>query len=49
MRLTQLESHDMIRSYQNLEQITIAAVNGYCLGAGLVFVLVAKPALPSTD
>ncbi|MBW2367237.1 MAG: enoyl-CoA hydratase/isomerase family protein [Deltaproteobacteria bacterium] len=39
MRLTQLESHDMIRSYQNLEQITIAAVNGYCLGAGLVFVL----------
>lgn len=38
-RLAQMASHDLIRSYQNLEQVTIAAVHGYCLGAGLVFVL----------
>ena len=38
-RLVQMASHDMIRSYLNLEQITIAAVNGYCLGAGLVFAI----------
>jgi enoyl-CoA hydratase/carnithine racemase len=38
-RLVQMASHDMMRSYQNLEQVTIAAVNGYCLGAGLVFVI----------
>ena len=30
-----MASHDLIRNYQNLEQVTIAA----CLGAGLVFVL----------
>ena len=36
-RLVQIEAHDMIRRYLNLEQVTIAAVNGYCLGAGLVF------------
>jgi len=38
-RLVQIASHDMIRTYQNLEQVTIAAVNGYCLGAGLVFAI----------
>lgn len=38
-RLAQLAAHDMVRSYQNLEQVTIAAVHGYCLGAGLVFVI----------
>jgi len=38
-RLVQMASHDMMRSYQNLEQVTIAAVNGYCLGAGLVFII----------
>ena len=38
-RLIQIEAHDMIRSYLNLEQVTIAAVNGYCLGAGLVFTI----------
>ena len=35
--MVQMTAHDRIRSYLNLEQITIAAVNGYCLGAGLVF------------
>jgi enoyl-CoA hydratase/carnithine racemase len=39
-RLGQLASHDLIRNLQNLEQVTIAAVNGYCLGAGLVFAMV---------
>jgi enoyl-CoA hydratase len=38
-RLVQMASHDMMRSYQNLEQVTIATVNGYCLGAGLVFII----------
>ena len=38
-RLAQLSTHDLLRSYQNLEQVTIAAVNGYCLGAGLVFAM----------
>ena len=38
-RLGQLAAHDTIRSLQNLEQVTIAAVNGYCLGAGLVFAM----------
>jgi enoyl-CoA hydratase len=38
-RLVQMASHDMIRTYLNLEQVTIAAVNGYCLGAGLVFAI----------
>ena len=35
--MVQMAAHDRIRSYLNLEQITITAVNGYCLGAGLVF------------
>jgi len=35
----QMAAHDRIRSYLNLEQVTIAAVNGYCLGAGLVFAM----------
>jgi enoyl-CoA hydratase/carnithine racemase len=34
-----MAAHDRIRSYLNLEQVTIAAVNGYCLGAGLVFAM----------
>ena len=38
-RVGQMAAHDMIRSYLNLEQVTIAAVHGYCLGAGLVFVM----------
>ena len=38
-RLGQMAAHDMMRTYLNLEQITISAVHGYCLGAGLVFVL----------
>ena len=37
--IVQMAAHDRIRSYLNLEQVTIAAVSGYCLGAGLVFAL----------
>ena len=36
MRLQQLSGHDFIRRLENLEQITIAAVNGVCLGAAFV-------------
>ena len=39
MRLIQNAAHDMIRTYLNLEQVTISLVHGYCLGAGLVFVI----------
>jgi len=38
-RLGQIAAHDLIRTYLNLEQVTIAVVHGYCLGAGLVFVI----------
>ena len=38
-RFGQLMGHDFIRSLENLEQITVAAVNGYCLGAGLVLAM----------
>ena len=37
--IVQMAAHDRIRSYLNLEQVTIAAISGYCLGAGLVFAL----------
>ena len=37
--MVQMAAHDRIRTYLNLEQVTIAAVNGYCLGAGLVFAM----------
>jgi len=36
MRLQQLSGQDFIRNLENLEQITIAAVNGICLGAAFV-------------
>ena len=38
-RQVQMASHDLIRTYLNLEQTTIAVVHGYCLGAGLVFAM----------
>jgi len=38
-RLVQNACHDLIRTYLNLEQVTISVVHGYCLGAGLVFVM----------
>ena len=38
-RLQQLAGHDFIRSLENLEQITVAAINGYVLGAGLVLAM----------
>jgi len=34
-RLAQFTGHDFMRVLENLEQITIAAINGYSLGAGL--------------
>jgi len=48
-RLAQLAAHDMIRSLQNLEQVTIAAVNGYCLGAGLVVAIVCDFIIAAED
>jgi enoyl-CoA hydratase len=38
-RLGQLRGQEFIRNLENLEQIAIAAVNGYCLGAGLVLAM----------
>ena len=38
-RLEQLAVHELIRSLENLEQVTIAAVHGYCLGGGLVLAM----------
>lgn len=34
-RQAQFQGHDFMRLLENLEQITIAAINGYALGAGL--------------
>jgi len=34
-RVTQFTGHDFMRALENLEQITISAINGYSLGAGL--------------
>jgi enoyl-CoA hydratase/carnithine racemase len=48
-RLAQMAAHDMIRTYQNLEQVTIAAVHGYCLGAGLVFTIESDFILAAED
>ncbi|MBU2546966.1 MAG: enoyl-CoA hydratase/isomerase family protein [Proteobacteria bacterium] len=39
-RLVQFTGHDFMRALENLEQITIAAVNGYSLGAGLCIPIV---------
>ena len=39
-RLAQFTGHDFMRILENLEQITIAAVNGYSLGAGLCIPIV---------
>jgi enoyl-CoA hydratase/carnithine racemase len=39
MRHGQLVGHDFVRSLESLEQITIAAINGHALGAGLVIAM----------
>ena len=39
MRLGQLAGQEFIRSLENLEQVTIAAVNGVAVGAGLALTL----------
>ena len=38
-RMGQMIGHDIIRKLESLEQVTIAAVNGIALGAGLVIVM----------
>jgi enoyl-CoA hydratase len=38
-RLGQLAGHEMMRSIEQLEQVTIAAVNGICLGAGVALIM----------
>jgi enoyl-CoA hydratase/carnithine racemase len=39
-RLAQFRGHDFMRLLENLEQITISAINGYSLGAGLCIPIV---------
>ena len=39
MRLVQLAGQDFTRSLESLEQVTIAAVNGHAMGAGLVIAM----------
>lgn len=34
-RIAQFQGHDFMRMLENLDQITISAINGYALGAGL--------------
>ena len=48
-RLSQLRGHDFIRTLENLEQITIAAVNGLALGAGLVLPMGCDFRIASTE
>jgi enoyl-CoA hydratase/carnithine racemase len=49
MRYLQLEGHDFVRSLENLEQITIAAVNGHALGAGLVIAMASDFRIAAAD
>jgi enoyl-CoA hydratase/carnithine racemase len=39
MRVAQLAGQDFTRSLESLEQVTIAAINGHALGAGLVIAM----------
>jgi enoyl-CoA hydratase/carnithine racemase len=39
MRYGQLVGHDFVRALESLEQITISAINGHALGAGLVIAM----------
>jgi enoyl-CoA hydratase/carnithine racemase len=38
-RLGQFAGHEMMRSIEQLEQVTVAAVNGICLGAGVALIM----------
>jgi enoyl-CoA hydratase len=38
-RLGQFAGHDMLRCIEQLEQVTIAAVNGICLGADVALIM----------
>lgn len=49
MRLRQLAGQDFMRSLENLEQVTIAAVNGVAAGAGLALTLACDFRIASKD
>jgi enoyl-CoA hydratase/carnithine racemase len=49
MRYLQLEGHDFVRSLENLEQITISAINGHALGAGLVIAMASDFRIAASD
>jgi enoyl-CoA hydratase/carnithine racemase len=49
MRLQQLAGQDFMRSLENLEQVTIAAVNGVAAGAGLALTLACDFRIASKD
>ena len=38
-RLGQFAGHEMMRGIEQLEQVTVAAVNGICLGAGVALIM----------
>ncbi len=57
-RLAQFSGHEMTRGIEQLEQVTLAAVNGICLGAGVALIMAcdfriaaetAKFGLPETN
>jgi enoyl-CoA hydratase/carnithine racemase len=49
MRHGQLIGHDFVRSLESLEQITISAINGHALGAGLVIAMASDFRIASED
>ena len=49
IRMGQLLGHDLMRTLENLEQITIAAVNGPAMGAGLALAMACDFRIASKD